>query len=182
MTVVAAPIISTGKNLESLWELRNLNFLYKDNKINSLLQLKFFFDPWIKIPCFPFAASHLLCNKSPAMFVVITKDGDCPHQVVVTFFGWHKRCQLKIERTLQWTQRWTDRSKDRWQLSNRTRIHLRWRWEWLIGFSLLVVYEFSVIVCILFVLKGGEKLTTKINSPLADEVDCCFNYDGFHPW
>jgi hypothetical protein len=27
MTVVAAPIIPTGKNLESLRELRNLNFL-----------------------------------------------------------------------------------------------------------------------------------------------------------
>lgn len=45
MTVVAAPIIPTGKNLESLRELRNLNFLYKYSDLVSLFQLKIFFDP-----------------------------------------------------------------------------------------------------------------------------------------
>jgi hypothetical protein len=39
MTVVAAPIIPTGKNLESLRELRNLTFSYKDNQLNIISQL-----------------------------------------------------------------------------------------------------------------------------------------------
>ena len=67
---------------------------HKYSDLVWLFQLKIFFDPWIQVPRLPFAASHLLCNKSPTMFEVITKNGDCPHQVVVTFFGWHKQCRL----------------------------------------------------------------------------------------
>jgi len=39
MTVVAAPIIPTGKNLESLRELRNLTFLYKYSELLGLFQI-----------------------------------------------------------------------------------------------------------------------------------------------
>jgi len=82
MTVVAAPIIPTGNNLESLRELRNLTFLYKYSELLWLFQIIVWLRLVVQMDDLCHRISHLLGDRQPSILVVITKDGNCPYQCV----------------------------------------------------------------------------------------------------
>jgi hypothetical protein len=82
MTVVAAPIIPTGNNLESLRELRNLTFLYKYSEFVWLFQIIVWLRLVVQMDDLCHRISHLLGNRQLSILVVVTKDGNCPNQCV----------------------------------------------------------------------------------------------------